>query len=247
MPALIDLTGQKFGRMEVLEKAPSKNGSVMWVCKCDCGNIKIVRGESLKSGRTKSCGCYQKEKASETLSINASSVYKDFLNQHIDFLTVIEKTNQRAQNGSIIWKCKCDCGNIIYKNTKELSLQKSCHCGCQNITSLGERKINQILTDNNIPFIQQHWFEDCRYETKMPARFDFFVDNKYLIEYDGEQHFIEVEAWGGAEHLKKTQEHDAFKNKYCKEHNIPLIRIPYNEIYNINLEMLLPETSKYLI
>lgn len=57
-----DLTGMKFGRLVVLGlayKKPRKNGGYMyyWRCRCECGNIKIVRGECLKIGNTKSCGC----------------------------------------------------------------------------------------------------------------------------------------------------------------------------------------------
>lgn len=59
---LIDLTGQRFGRLVVIEKAPRDGThSTKWVCKCDCGNIAIVRGEYMKNGTTKSCGCYNED------------------------------------------------------------------------------------------------------------------------------------------------------------------------------------------
>lgn len=57
-----DLTGQKFNRLTVLERAENtKSGCTRWLCKCDCGNTKIVMSSHLKSGRTKSCGCYNRE------------------------------------------------------------------------------------------------------------------------------------------------------------------------------------------
>ena len=247
MPPLRDLKGQQFGYLVVLNKSPSVNKKVMWECQCECGNKKIISGSALVGGRTKSCGCYQRQKASETLKKTASNIFNDYTNQKIDFLTVIKKTENRSSNGSIIWECQCDCGNIVYKNTKDLRLKKACHCGCQNIHSQGEKQINEILTKHNIFFIQQHWFNDCRYPSNHPARFDFFVNNNYIIEFDGEQHYIPVEQWGGEEHLKYTQEHDIIKNEYCKKNNIPLIRIPYTELNKITLEMLQPETSEYLI
>lgn len=52
----IDLTGQRFGMLTVIEKAGSNNG-VIWLCQCDCGNMCTVRADNLKSGRTESCGC----------------------------------------------------------------------------------------------------------------------------------------------------------------------------------------------
>lgn len=63
MGKFIDLTGQKFGRLTVLYRGEKvKSGqSVKWYCKCDCGNYCWVDSGSLKSGNTKSCGCYKLE------------------------------------------------------------------------------------------------------------------------------------------------------------------------------------------
>lgn len=59
---LIDLTGQKFGRLTVIERNGSdSDGHARWLCKCDCGNETTVTANQLKDGSTKSCGCYQKE------------------------------------------------------------------------------------------------------------------------------------------------------------------------------------------
>lgn len=52
-----DLTGQKFGRLTVIKRAENQGHNCMWLCRCDCGNEKIVRGSHLKSGAIKSCGC----------------------------------------------------------------------------------------------------------------------------------------------------------------------------------------------
>ena len=67
---LIDLTGQRFGRLTVVERAESHrkpNGSLvtMWKCKCDCGNEKVISAVDLKVGNTKSCGCLKSEMASK--------------------------------------------------------------------------------------------------------------------------------------------------------------------------------------
>ena len=64
----IDLTGKKYGRLTVIEPADTKNGRLRWKCKCDCGNERIVHGSALKSGNTKSCGCYKTEKAKKLYS-----------------------------------------------------------------------------------------------------------------------------------------------------------------------------------
>lgn len=63
---LSDLTGQKFGLLTVIKKVKNnKYGQPQWLCKCDCGNEKIILGSSLKSGNTKSCGCKQRLKGSK--------------------------------------------------------------------------------------------------------------------------------------------------------------------------------------
>ena len=54
---LIDLTGQRFGRLVVVERAESKGKRTMWKCLCDCGNTKVVGAGNLKNGHTTSCGC----------------------------------------------------------------------------------------------------------------------------------------------------------------------------------------------
>ena len=59
---LIDITGQRFGRLTVLRQVESKNGATRWLCKCDCGNEKIIYKSSLKSRETVSCGCWQRDK-----------------------------------------------------------------------------------------------------------------------------------------------------------------------------------------
>ena len=58
---LIDLTGRRYGRLEVIKKYKSLNSSTRWLCKCDCGNYTVVHANSLKSGNTKSCGCIKIE------------------------------------------------------------------------------------------------------------------------------------------------------------------------------------------
>ena len=56
-----DMTGMKFGKLTVISlDHKDKRGECKWLCRCDCGNEKIVSGNKLRSGNTKSCGCYQK-------------------------------------------------------------------------------------------------------------------------------------------------------------------------------------------
>lgn len=65
MGNFIDLTGQKFGRLTVIERAENRGNQTMWFCRCECGNAKVIAGNALKGGATVSCGCYQKEMTSK--------------------------------------------------------------------------------------------------------------------------------------------------------------------------------------
>lgn len=66
MSKIIDLTGQRFGRLTALSRAENSNDRrTRWICRCDCGNEVTVIGRNLRSGATKSCGCFKSEKCRE--------------------------------------------------------------------------------------------------------------------------------------------------------------------------------------
>ena len=116
-------------------------------------------------------------------------------------------------------------------------------CGCLK-TSFGEAKIEEILKNNNIFFEKEKKFKDFKSEKNYYFRFDFYINNYYLIEFDGIQHFEEGH-WG--ETLETIQKRDEIKNQYCRINNIPLIRIPYTIVNDIKLEDLLLKSSKYRV
>ena len=122
------------------------------------------------------------------------------------------------------------------------------------IKSMGEKLITQLLENNNHNYIKEFSFSNCRFlDTNRPAKFDFYVDDKYIIEFDGKQHF-QPERFNNyimkEEALSifvKTKQHDEFKNQWCKDNNVPLIRIPYTHLDDLCIEDLIPETSTFLL
>lgn len=239
MPKLIDLTNKKFGHLTVIKRAEKNTSSnhPQWECQCDCGNPKIiiVAGSHLRSGHTTSCGCVQKQAA-------RNNTYKDITGQRFDNLIALENIGSNAK-GNALWKCKCNCGNIITVSGVELRRGHTKSCGC--IQSFGEQKIIQILLENNILFTNQKTFDNCRFEnTNALAKFDFYVNEQYIIEYDGKQHYNEG---GWEEDFSQIYYRDRFKDEYCKQNNIPLIRIPYTHYNDLCLEDLQLETTKYRV
>lgn len=65
MPNFIDLTGQRFGRLTVIERAENKGHMTRWLCLCDCGNTTISQAANLRGGKTVSCGCFRYDRVRE--------------------------------------------------------------------------------------------------------------------------------------------------------------------------------------
>lgn len=222
----IDLTNQVFGRLTVKNLYQDinnkyKSKDTRWNCVCECGNTTIVSSYDLRNHRVISCGCYKNELLSKTRTLN-------LLGKRYGKLTVIEHLPHK--NGESIWKCQCDCGNITIATSGDLQNGDKCSCGC--IISAGETVLENIFKELKYMYIRQYSFDDL-IGKKFPLRFDFaiFNDNhqlKYLIEFDGIQHFIETNYF--SDNLVDIQQKDELKNQYCKKNNIPLIRFNYKEL-----------------
>ncbi len=93
--------------------------------------------------------------------------------------------------------------------------------------SKGELLVKDYLDSRKICYNREHTFLGCIY--KQPLRFDFYL-TEYIacIEFDGIQHFMPVNHYGGQEGFEKTQIRDKIKTDYCAKYDIPLLRIAYN-------------------
>lgn len=255
MSKLIDLTGQIIGNWQVLERAPNRSGGrSYWKCKCLLCNstIKEVSGGNLRSGQSLSCGCQKMEKMRQACIKDETGNTYGFL--HVLRQATPEEKQQKQNNTSeqgIYWVCEClKCGNpyfIVKGDYLRNGDTKSCGC----LLSYNESKIAQLLHSAHYNFKQQYTFNDLsstgRNCDKLPFDFAIFDNDnnlQYLIEYDGEQHFLENHAWNKTA-FNKTQQNDKLKNEYCFTHNIPLIRIPYYAQYT--LDDLIVTTTHYLL
>ena len=240
-----DITNQKFHRLTALYPTDKRDSdrSVIWHCRCDCGNEIDVSGKRLRQSNTKSCGCLN----TETRAALGRANKKDLTGMIFGRLTVLEDSGERYDN-NILWRCQCECGNQpLIKGTSLMHGVKSCGC----LKSKGEAHIAELLNKNDIIFETQKTFNDCLLpNTNYHAYFDFQVDNKYLIEYDGIQHFQpndDTNSWNTQEHFIEVQKRDKFKDEWCAEKGIPLIRIPYTKLNTLCIEDLMLETSEYRI
>lgn len=235
MGAFIDMTGKKIGRLTVLKRDESKPRGhgyrVSWICKCDCGNIVSVEGTNLRQGNTKSCGCLQKETISNIRKL-------DITGKQYGFLIAKYPTGEKDSNGSYIWHCEClNCGGFKDVSIQSLRQGRTRSCGCLS-TSFGERKIKQLLEENQINFIQQYTFDDCISNKNYKLKFDFAIFKGIqlycLVEVQGVQHNQLNNKFDNTDSFSERQLRDNIKRQYCINHSIPLIEIPYRDIDKID-------------
>lgn len=127
-PGQRELTGQKFGRLLVLEPTNQrgKDGAVIWRCKCDCGNEVMAVNSQLLRGYKKSCGCLK------------NPPLKDYVGRKFGKLTVISYAGKR--NGLYRWQCRCECGKLTEVGQTSLQSGKTKSCGCLQV-QMGKKNL----------------------------------------------------------------------------------------------------------
>lgn len=151
--------------------------------------------------------------------------------------------------GANTWLCTCSCGKTTKASTYMLLNKKITRCK-NHSGSKGELLIAKILTENNIKFKRERTFTDLIYEdTGKHPRFDFYVfgSPSYIIEFDGKQHYMDITETFFDNDIELIKKRDKIKDQYCKEHNIPIIRIPYTIQQTLSIDDLQLETSNYIV
>lgn len=242
-----NLLNQRFGHLTVVKEIPfdkQNQTRTKWLCQCDCGKELSVFSESLKQGKTKSCG---DKKCPYYQEIKQEASRKNILGKKFGQLTVIEKTNKKDNYNNFLWKCQCDCGNIIEVPTTSLLSGNTRACGC--VKSFYEKEIYRILTEElQITTIKEKSFLGCiNPKTNKKLRFDFYLPKYNLcIEYNGKQHYTTTgtKGWNTSEKLKDLQYRDNIKMQFCHSNGIKLIIIPYWDRQNISSNYLLQLIKK---
>ena len=205
-------SGNKYGKLKVLETLYTPNKPTMCKCLCDCGNIITTKANSLVGGNTTSCGC-----------IHSPSLIGLIFNR----LVVLDEYYK--DNHKYCW-CKCICGQELEVLGYSLTSGNTSSCGCYRSEKYSKREIfiAEYLDNANIPYIPQYTFSDCIGVGNKKLRFDFyFPTHNTILEYDGKQHYEPIDYFGGENSFVIQQRNDSIKNDYCNNHNINLIRIPY--------------------
>lgn len=150
MGFVVDLTGQRFGKLTVLERAEdrvTKSGKklVAWLCKCDCGKKCVIKSTNLKSGNTRSCGCIAR-KIRRTKRDTPNKNAEDFIGKRFGVLTIEKEIKPyRSPKGDKRrrFRCKCYCGKYKDVRIDELTNGAVVSCGCLSARDLD--KLRSIL------------------------------------------------------------------------------------------------------
>lgn len=118
---LIEMTGRRFGRLTVTERAgKNRKGEATWHCDCDCGKVITASGTSLRSGNTQSCGCLRYE--------HCGSRAVEMVGRRFGKWKVLGPSDARI-GGHAAWKCECACGSIRSVSGDDLRRGRSGSCG----------------------------------------------------------------------------------------------------------------------
>ncbi|MBQ9003247.1 MAG: hypothetical protein IJ087_15470 [Eggerthellaceae bacterium] len=114
-----NLAGQRFGRLVAIEPTEKRvRHSIVWRCKCDCGNEREIPSRQLLNGNSRSCGCSRKRLSRE-----------DLAGQRFGKLVAVEAVGKTSW-GSMVWRCECDCGKTCEASAKSLKAGAKRSCGC---------------------------------------------------------------------------------------------------------------------
>ena len=162
------------------------------------------------------CGCTKCQNSTQEIFTEKSN---EIHNNYYDY-SFVEYKNRKT-------KIKIMCPfHGVFEQTPNGHLQGQ---GCPICKiSKGERKIKNLLDENNVNYLRQKTFDGCVNQSNL--FFDFYlVDYNVCIEYDGKLHFMSIEYFGGEEKFKYIQQNDKIKNEYCVQNNIRLERISYKD------------------
>ena len=134
-----------------------------------------------------------------------------------------------------------NCDKCIYTSVTQKELDNHIHFNHtykKTKGSLGEKKICEILDDENIDYQFDQTFDKLSKFSNKELRFDFIIpmDNETykFIEYDGKQHFQSIKFFGGDEKFNEIKKNDAVKNNFCKQYNYDLLRVNKSDWSNLD-------------
>jgi hypothetical protein len=174
-----NLTGKTLGNWTVLGRHGTtlgKSKKSTWLCRCSCGKEKIVIGSNLSRGLSTNCGCRKGIIIKNSIIKTREKEKYIKIGDKYGKLIVIEETDKRYQR-SRLWKCKCECGKIVFTTSYNLKSGRKRSCGCLIVDTA--RKIKQSLVGTLNP----RWRFDLTDEDRRNSKLRHYNKNKKLVDW----------------------------------------------------------------
>lgn len=195
MSKFIDISGQQFNSLLVIERYNSIGNKPTWLCQCICGKRTVALGTNLKNGGVKGCGCKKNENIGKANT-------KIFSGQKYNYLTVIQRRKDLETIRRTMWECQCDCGNIHIVGGGDLRSGNIKSCGC-----LQKELQRKGLTKHGLSYTKEYKYWMNRKRREQIRNLDF----EWTLKME--------------KSLKKFQKTCIIcgsKNKLCVDHVLPL-------------------------
>lgn len=248
-----DFTGEKIGRLTVVERLnewytyPDGSRDFKWLCKCDCGEDTVTRGNVLRNTRfVQSCGCWRHDESIKD---------EDMVGRQFGYCKVLSRADRIMVTDTCsvdAWNCLCEnCGNHFVARGPQLRFGKIISCGCAS-RSKWEVWLSEYLDNKGILYTPQKSYDGLRGVGNLPLTYDFCIHTEtgdVLVECQGLQHYQPVDYFGGDLTFEKQVEHDIRKRNYALSHHLPLIELNCSSRfmkYDEYLDLISNEIGKYL-
>lgn len=177
------MTGQRFGRLTVIERAESRGSNAWWVCKCDCGNTHTVRSTELRTGASKSCGCLK------------GAHLIDLTGQKFGRLTVLSRAETKKDRKAR-WLCLCDCGAETVALGYSLRNGTTKSCGCykrEQIAQAGRSNVTHGLSHTRLYAIWSGMIRRCH--NPRSTRFEYYGGRGIEVCPEWREDFMAFREW----------------------------------------------------
>lgn len=150
----VDITGNTYNRLTVIEYTHKRNGKNYWLCRCICGNSVIVESSAIKGGQTKSCGCLRNETVAEHVQERA---IKAKLGKRYGKAVIARYAH--STDKYTYWEMLCDCGNSEVVSNYDLRYYRSCK-ECKQPTNIKIDRTGEMY--GNLTVVEFHGYDKKR-------------------------------------------------------------------------------------
>ena len=152
MAQFVNLVGRRFGKLNVVERAPNHGKHIYYTCKCTCGNLKDIRNDKLLNGQAVNCGCERKRRSDNKYDSRNSKLYHVYISMKQRCFNSKCKSykNYGARGVSV---CNEWVGNNGFENFQKWAVEN----GYRYDAARGEQTLDRINVAGNYEPRNRRW------------------------------------------------------------------------------------------